>query len=185
MKRIGRLKVANWIVSKLLCFSCIFSKMCNTKLRCLFCFCRWDKYYVLQLDVMGGENKVNKAQSMCFFCHLFFCGVGDGIHDSLKNPSLICFYPSLAFGIIAAAQQVCNGVCCSWRSAKVAGDSSSFHGSNRGLHVLVLFVLQSRCHGEGKRHAFTVTAAVSVVSQCFYLCSNSEQTASNLKSKFI
>lgn len=106
---------------------------------------------------------MDKAWSACFFCHLFFYGMWDGIDDGLKNSSLIHFYPSLAFGIIAAAQQVCNGVCCSWRSAKVAGDSSSFHGSNRGLHVLILFVLQSRCHGEGKRHSFTVTAVIPII----------------------
>lgn len=107
---------------------------------------------------------MDKTWSSCFFCHLFFCGAGDGIDDSLKNSSLMCFHPSLAFSIIAAAQQVCNGVCCSWRSAKVAGDSSSFHGSNRGLHVLILFVLQSRRHGEGKRHSSTVTAVIPVVA---------------------
>lgn len=123
---------------------------------------------------MGGGSEVHKAQNSYFFCHLFFYGMGMELMGSLKNPSLICFYDSLAFGIIAAAQQVCYGVCCSWRSAKVAGDSSSFHGSNRSVHVFVLLVLQSRCYGEGKSCSCTVTAVIPIISQCFYLCSNSE-----------
>lgn len=109
-----------------------------------------EKYYILQLYIMGGGNKHAMLCPLFFFLQSAFLQRECRINDGLKNSILICFHVSLAFGIIAAAQQVCDGVCCSWGSAKVAGDSSSFHGSHRSLHVLILFVLQPRCHGKGK-----------------------------------
>lgn len=125
---------------------------------------------------MGGGNEVHRSVTFSALkkTDKSVLWDGDGIDDSLKNPSLICFYDSLAFGIITAAQQVCYGVCCSWRSAEIAGDSSSFHGSNRSVHVFVLLVVQSRCYGEGKSCSYTVTAVIPIISQCFYLCSSSE-----------
>lgn len=78
-----------------------------------------------------------------------FCDYSRSFHNDMCP---FCLAPCIS----PAPQQVCHRICCTWWSTEITGNSSSFYGCNWCIHVLVLPVLQPRCHGKSKFSAFRV-----------------------------
>lgn len=53
-------------------------------------------------------------------------------------------------GFPSVTQEICSGICGSWRSSKAAGNTQALHGCYWCFSVPLLPCLQPRCYGKGK-----------------------------------